>query len=72
MVVTFNKPLARLVDGLLTLMVIFSHGTRLHRSQKETGMMVPATRATRPDGNLGDSNISLSLRLYFHTIVLGL
>jgi hypothetical protein len=43
------------------LMVIFSHGTRLHRNQKDTGMMVPATRATRPDGNLGDSNISLSL-----------
>src|SRR5215208_8227259 len=72
-VATFNPTLACLVDALVTLMVIASHGTRLDRNQNYTGMMVPSRRATRPDGNLHYCNISLSLRaIYTHTIVLGM
>src|SRR5215212_7727370 len=41
--VTFNEALARLVDALVTLGVIFGHGTRLDRNQYNTRMMVPAS-----------------------------
>src|SRR5215217_1110730 len=44
--VTFNEALALLVDALVTLSVIFSDGTSLDRNQNDTGMMVPASRAS--------------------------
>ena len=44
--VTLNETLARLVDALVTLRVIFSYGTRVDRNQSDTGMMVPASGAT--------------------------
>src|SRR5215212_10252085 len=44
--VTFNEALARLVDALVTVRVIFSDGTSLDRNQNDTRMMVPASRAS--------------------------
>ena len=71
--VTFMETLARLVHGLFTSLVIESHGTRGHRSQTDTGVMVLASRASRLKGDLKRCNISVSvLPLYLHITVLGL
>ena len=50
--VTFNEALARLVDALVTVGVIFSDGTSLDRNQYNTGMMVPASGASGFKDNL--------------------
>jgi hypothetical protein len=46
-VVTFKEPLARLEDALLTVRLIDSRGPGADRGQTDTGVMVPAGRASR-------------------------
>src|SRR5215210_666402 len=70
--VTFYEALARLVDALVTLGVVFGHGTSLDRNQYDTGMMVPAGRASGIDDDLYDRKVRRSaLALHFDALVLG-
>src|SRR5215212_6756504 len=69
--VTFNEALARLVDALVTLRVVFGHGTGLDRNQNNTGMMVPAGRASGFDDDLYDRKVCrTSPALHFDAVVL--
>ena len=71
--VSFNETLARLVDGLVTILVIFTHGTSLDRNQNDTGMMVPASRASRFDDNLYDRNVCRThYALHLDVVVFGI
>ena len=71
--VTFYEALTRLEDALVTLGVIFGHGAGLDRNQYDTGMVVPAGRASRLDGDLEGRNIGVSVRsLYLHITVSGI
>jgi hypothetical protein len=64
-VVTFDETLARLEEGLLTFLVVFSHGTRGNRTQSDAGMMVPAGRASGFEDNLDNCDVCPTL-LAFH------
>src|SRR5215212_2550676 len=70
--VTFDEALARLVDALVTPGVIFGHGTRLDRNQNDTGMMVPAGRASGFDDDLYDRKVCRTLQAFhLDALVLG-
>src|SRR5829696_5187095 len=69
--VTLNETLARLVDALVTVLVIFSDGTRVDRNQSDTGMMVPASGASGFDENLCKCKVCRSaLAFHFDALVL--
>jgi hypothetical protein len=70
--VTFNEALARLVDALVTLRVIFGDGTSLDRNQNDTRMMVPASGASRFKDNLYNRKVCRTPpTFHFDALVLG-
>src|SRR5215203_3957805 len=54
---TFDEPLARSDHALMTFRVVFGHGARGNRNHGDTGMMVPAGRASRFDVDPYISNV---------------
>src|SRR5215211_8658885 len=69
--VTLKETLACLDDALVTVLVIFSDGTRVDRNQSHTGMMVPASRSSWFDYNLCKCEVCRSaLAFHFDAVVL--
>src|SRR5215213_3235792 len=69
--VSLSETIARLVDALVTVLVIFSYGTRVDRNQSDTGMMVPASGASWFDENLCECEVCRSVLAFrFDALVL--
>src|SRR5215212_3092302 len=69
--VTLSETIACLEDALVTVLVVFSYGTRVDRNQSDTGMMVPASGASGLDYNLCKGEVCRSmLAFHFDTFVL--
>src|SRR5215208_4140513 len=70
--VSLRETIACLEDAFVTILVIFSYGTRVDRNQSDTGMMVPASGASWFYENLCKSEVCRCV-LAFHldTLVLG-
>src|SRR5215208_2541299 len=56
-VLTFNEPMSRIDHALTTFLVIFGDGARGNSNHSDTGMMVPASRASGLELNPYISNV---------------
>src|SRR5215212_10690900 len=69
--VSLKETIARLEDALVTVLVVFSYGTRVDRNQSDTWMMVPASGASGLDYNLCKREVCRSmLAFHFDALVL--